>query len=159
MCVRAWLHKWVRIFHKCSRRNYITVSFGIHFIYECFWTTRRGCVGKFLTLSRRKYQRSCSSWFYSKQFPHGSPHLLQRSLTHRNIMGCTEIGQKPLWFGSDRSRLFSDMMWNECKFVIADSLKVSETNRRKLCLIQCSQQGQMTRWKKHVVQRQIFGMK
>ena len=75
------------------------------------------------------------------------------ALKHRDIMGLTQTNRKGLGFGSFKP--FVNMNQKERRDAVVDTIKKGEAERWELHLINCAQQGQMTRWEHNVVERKL----
>ena len=79
--------------------------------------------------------------------------LALSSLKHRDIMGLTQTNRKGLGFGSFKP--FVNMDQKERRDAVVDTIKKGEAEKWELHLINCAQQGQMTRWEHNVVERKL----
>ena len=75
------------------------------------------------------------------------------ALEHRDIVGATQCDRNGL--GMKPFKPFPSMFRGERRSVVWNEIKSMESERRELHLIQCSQQGQMTRWVENVIERKI----
>ena len=75
------------------------------------------------------------------------------ALEHRDIVGATQCDRNGL--GMKPFKPFSSMSRGERRSAVGNEIKSMESERRELHLIQCSQQGQMTRWVENVIERKI----
>lgn len=75
------------------------------------------------------------------------------NLEHRDIVGSAQNDRSGL--GVNKFKPFSTMTRRERRRAVGDEVKDKEAERREVHLIQCCQQGQMTRWVENVVERKI----
>ena len=75
------------------------------------------------------------------------------AIEHREIVGDTQCDRNGL--GMKPFKPFSSMSRGERRSAVGSEIKSMESERRELHLIQCSQQGQMTRRVENVIERKI----
>ena len=75
------------------------------------------------------------------------------ALEHRGIVGAIKCDRSGL--GVKPFKPFSSMSRAERRSAVGNEVKAMENERRELHLIQCSQQGKMTKWVENVVERKI----
>ena len=74
-------------------------------------------------------------------------------LKHRDIIGSVQSDRKGL--GSDPFKPFSAMTKRERRAAVSSVVNETESGSRELHLIQCGQQGQVTRWEENVIERKL----
>ncbi|GAB1598174.1 hypothetical protein Ahia01_000094300 [Argonauta hians] len=76
-------------------------------------------------------------------------------LKHRDMVGAAQKDRRGLGFGSDSFKPFFKMSTQERRRVVGEAIGKREADMRELHLVQCSQQGQLTKWDELVVERKI----
>ena len=75
------------------------------------------------------------------------------SLEHGDIVGPAQPDR--LGLGNGDFRPFRKMSQRDRKKAVVGQVRKMEAEGREVHLIQCAQQGQVTRWEEHVVERKI----
>lgn len=75
------------------------------------------------------------------------------TLEHRDMIGATQTDR--LGLGNGDFRPFKQMSQRDRRIAAAGKVRQMEAEKRELHLIQCAQQGQVTSWEGHVVERKI----
>ena len=75
------------------------------------------------------------------------------SLEHADIVGSTQTAR--LGLGNGDFKPFRKMSHRDRRKAAAGQVRKIEAERREVHLIQCAQQGQVTSWEEHVVERKI----
>ena len=75
------------------------------------------------------------------------------ALEHRDMVGAAQSDRKGL--GNGDFRPFRQMSQKDRRAAATTQVRKIEAEQRELHLIQCSQQGQVTQWESHVVERKI----